>query len=360
MVMVQTSPKKMAATKSMKQASGRTDEDGRYEIDNLQPGEYGLAVVKMAAMMPKPVFEVDIELTNNDLEKNIELPEGGIAGKVMDAETRQPIEGAKVTLEQRRPKNIQNAAMSKLGMFAGGGESTDSEGKYSFSIVEDGAYFVVASKEGYSPQGLTADVGNSRGPSDLDFSLSRGETLFGQVTGSNPSLPVKQIFLSARDSSGRVVYSKKLTLTEAGEYETTGLSPGEYTISVDAKGYASAEKKVRIRAGADNRADFVMTAGGTLIIRTVDDRGNPVPGAQAEIMDEQGNFFLGFFPDLNDLMSMGFEELLREDGVSTNPNLPEGKYRVKVSAVGYEDELVNVAVHEGQETDRTVSLREAR
>jgi len=359
-VMVQTSPKKMAATKSMKQASGRTDEDGRYEIDNLQPGEYGLAVVKMAAMMPKPVFEVDIELTNNDLEKNIELPEGGIAGKVMDAETRQPIEGAKVTLEQRRPKNIQNAAMSKLGMFAGGGESTDSEGKYSFSIVEDGAYFVVASKEGYSPQGLTADVGNSRGPSDLDFSLSRGETLFGQVTGSNPSLPVKQIFLSARDSSGRVVYSKKLTLTEAGEYETTGLSPGEYTISVDAKGYASAEKKVRIRAGADNRADFVMTAGGTLIIRTVDDRGNPVPGAQAEIMDEQGNFFLGFFPDLNDLMSMGFEELLREDGVSTNPNLPEGKYRVKVSAVGYEDELVNVAVHEGQETDRTVSLREAR
>ena len=361
MVMVQTSPKNMAFTKGMKQASGKTGEDGRYEIDNLQPGEYGLAVVKMVAMMmPKPVFEMDIELTNNDLEKNIELPEGGISGRVVDADTRQPIEGAKVTLEPGQAKNIQSAAMSKLGMFAGGGESTDSEGNYSFSIVEDGAYFVVASKEGYSPQGLTAEVRNSRGPSDLDFSLSAGETLFGQVTGSDPSQPVKQIFLSAKDSAGRPVYSKRLTLTEGGEYEATGLSPGECIISVDAKGYASATQKVRIRAGADNRADFVLTAGGTLIIRTVDDRGNPVPGAQAEILDEQGNFFLGFFPDLKDLMSMGFEELLREDGVSTNRNLPWGKYRVKVSALGYEDEFVNVSVRDGEETDQTVTLRKSK
>jgi len=129
---------------------------------------------------------------------------------------------------------------------------------------------------------------------------------------------------------------------------------------VDARGYASATQKVRIRAGADNRADFVLTAGGTLIIRTVDDRGDPVRGAQPEIMDEQGNFFLGFFPDLQDLMTMGFEEILRKDGVSTNRNLPGGKYRVKVSALGYEDEFVNVTVRDGEETEETVPLRESK
>ncbi len=360
MVMVQTSSKNIAFTKSMKQASGRTAEDGRYEIDNLQPGEYGLAVVKMAAMIPKPVFEMDIELTNNDLEKNIELPEGGLSGRVVDAETRKPIEGAKVTLEQKQAKDIQSAAMSKLGMFAGGGESTDSEGNYSFSIVEDGAYYVVASKEGYAPQGLTAEVRNSRGPSDLDFSLSAGATLYGQVTGSDPSQPVKQAFLSAKDSSGRLVYSKRLTLSETGDYETTGLAAGDYTVSMDAKGYASASQKVTIRSGADNRADFVMTAGGTLIIRVVDDRGRTVQGPQVETLDEQGNYFLGFFPDLKELMSMGFEEIVREDGVSRSPNLPAGKYRVKVNALGYEEELVNATIREGEETDLTVTLRESR
>lgn len=359
-VSIQTSLKSISFTKSQRLASDKTDEDGRYEIEDVQPGQYSLGVMKVVAMMPRPLFETQIDLTDGDVERNIELPEGGISGQVVDAETRKPIEGAKLTLEQKQAKNIQIAAMSKLGMFMGGSESTDSEGNYSFSIVEDGAYFVVASKEGYAPQALTAEVQNSRGPSDLDFSLSAGATLYGQVTGSDPSRPVKQAFLSAKDSSGRLVYSKRLTLSETGDYETTGLAAGDYTMSVDAKGYASASQKVTIRSGADNRADFLLTAGGTLIVRTVDDRGNAVPGAQAEIMDDQGNFFLGFFPDLKDLMTMGFEEILREDGVSTTRNLPEGKYRVKVNALGYDDEFVNATVREGEETDMTVTLQESR
>jgi uncharacterized GH25 family protein len=360
MIMVQSSGKTIAATKTTSQASDRTDEDGRYEIDNLQLGEYSLGVTKMDGMMPTPLFQMEITLTDNDLEKNIELPEGGISGKVVDAETRKPIEGAKVTLERTEAKDIQSAAMSKLGMFVGGGENTDSEGKYTLSIVEDGAYYVVASKEGYAPQALTATVRNSKGPSDLDFSLSSGESLSGQVTGSDPDQPIKQIFLTARDSEGRRAYSKTIALSEGGQYKVEGLTPGEYVISVDAWGYASAGKKVTVRAGAENRADFALTAGGTLIIKAVDERGNPVQGPQIELMDEQGNFFLGFFPDLNELMNVGFEEALREDGVVPTRNLPEGKYRVKVGAWGYEDEFVNVAVREGEETTETVTLRKTR
>ncbi|NQT81480.1 sigma-70 family RNA polymerase sigma factor [bacterium] len=360
MVAIGFSPKTTAATKSQSQASDRTDEDGRYEMDNLQPGEYSLGVMKMAGMMPTPLFETEIDLTDTDLEKDIELPEGGISGKVVDAETRKPIEGARVALEQTEAKDIQSAAMSKLGMFVGGGENTDSEGKYSLSIVEDGAYYVVASKEGYAPQALTTEVRNSRGPSDLDFSLSSGATLFGQVAGSDPERRVKQIFLSANDADGRRVYSKKIGLSEEGVYEATGLAPGEYVISVDATGYASASRKVTVRSGSDNRADFVMSAGGTLIIKAVDERGNPVRGPQVEIMDEQGNFFMGFFPDLQELMNMGFEAIAREDGLHVSRNMPDGKYRVKVGALGYEDEFANVTVREGEETEETVTLRKSR
>ncbi len=359
-VAVQTSPKRIALDKQQVQAMDRTDEDGRYEIANLQPGEYSLGAMKIAGMMPKPLYSADIVLSDSDLEKNIELPEGGVSGEVRDARTRQPIEGAKVTLEETNAEDIQTAALAKIGMFGGGGETTDAEGKFSFSIVEDGDYSVVASKEGYAPQALAASVRNSRGPSDLDFSLKAGETLSGRVTGSTPSIPIKQIYLTAKDDGGRVVYGNKLKLTEQGEYETAGLAPGEYTVSVDATGYASASQKVRIRSGADNQADFTLTAGGTLIIRGTDDRGQPIPGMQAEIMDEQGGYFLGFFPDLQELMTMGFEEIMRQDGVSVSRNLPEGKYRAKVSAIGYEEEWVDVVVREGQETDRTVTLQKSR
>ncbi len=359
-VTVENSPKSMAATKTLRGASDKTDEDGRYEIDNLQPGEYGLAVTNIGAIMPKPLFETEIELTDTDLEKNIELPEGGISGKVMDAETRKPIEGAKVGLEQTRPKGMPEAWLSKAGFFTGGGESTDAEGKYTISMVEDGSYYVVASKEGYAPQALTTEVRNSRGPSDLDFSLSSGATLSGQVTGSDPQRRVKQIFLCANDADGRRVYSKKIGLSEERAYEASGLAPGEHVVSVDAPGYASTSKKVTIRSGSDNRADFELTAGGTLIIKAVDEKGNPVQGPEIELMDEQGNYFLGFFPDFKELMNSVYEAISREDGLDVSPNIPGGKYRVKVGAWGYEDEMVNVTIREGQATDQTVVLTKSR
>jgi len=359
-VAIGTSSKAIAATKTTSQASDTTDEDGRYEMDNLQPGEYSLAVMKMVGMMPTPLFQMEFTLTDNDLEKNIELPDGGISGKVVDAQTRKPIEGARIALERTEAKDIQTAAISKLDFFTGGGESTDSEGKYTISMVEDGSYCVVASKESYAPQALTTEVRNSRGPSDLDFSLSSGATLFGQVTGSDPQRRVKQIFLSANDADGRRVYSKKISLSEEGAYEAGGLAPGEYVVSVDATGYAPASKKVTIRSGSDNRADFELTAGGTLIIKAVDERGNPVRGPRVEMMDEQGNFFLRFFFDLREVMNVGFETIFREDGLHVSPNIPEGKYRVKVGALGYEDELVNVTVREGEQTEQTVTLRKSR
>ena len=356
-VSIQSSPSTMMATKSTKSASVETKADGNYEIQNVVPGQYGLTVMKLVGTSPTRLFETELEVGDSDLEKNIELPTGQITGKVMDAETRQPIEGAKVTQEPSRSRSAQEAFMSKLALYVGGAESTNAEGKYAFDVVSDGVYFLVASKDGYAPQALTAEVRGSQGESNLDFSLSKGAALSGQVTGSDASRPVRQIHLSARDSAGRAVYSKTLTLSETGEYQAAGLMPGEYTVSVDARGYASAMKRVRVAAAAENRADFVLTTGGTLVTRVVDERGRPIPGAYTEIMDEQDNFFLGIFPDLKELMNIGFESVSRGDGVDISKNIPEGKYKVKVSALGYQDEFVSVSVRDGEQTEQSVTLK---
>jgi protocatechuate 3,4-dioxygenase beta subunit len=360
MIMAQTSQKAMTVTRTQKQASDQTDEDGNYEIDNLQPGEYRLIALRIASAMPRPLFETNVTVAAKDLEKDIELPEGGLSGKVVDAETRRPIEGAQVSAQEIKGGDAETAMMAKLGLSGLGGETTDAEGKYTLSTLEDGEYAVVASKDGYASLGLSAEVRNSRGPSDLDFSLSKGETLTGEVEGSDPSTPIKMIFLSVKDSGGRSVYSKRLTLSASGEYQAESLPTGECEVSVDAKGYASAKKTVRISAGSDNRADFVLTAGGTLIIKAVDDRGDPVQGAQSELKDDQGNLFLGLYPDLQELMNMGFEAIMREDGVSISEHIPEGAYQVTVTAFGYDDAHVNVSIREGQGAEETVTLRKKK
>jgi uncharacterized membrane protein len=119
-------------------------------------------------------------------------------------------------------------------------------------------------------------------------------------------------------------------------------------------------KGVKVSSGAENRADFVLTSGGTLVTRVVDERGRPIPGAYTEIMDEQDNFFMGIFPDLKDMMNIGFEAASRVDGVDISKNIPEGKYKVKVSAYGYQDEVVNVTVRDGEQTEQSVTLRKSR
>ncbi len=342
-IVLMSSSKASAATKSYVRASGETDPNGDYEIGDLKPGEYRLMVMN-------PRIETQVTLADADVEKNIELPEGGISGKVLDAETGKPLEGVKVGLQPRRARDFREAQSLKWGYYRRS-DTTDSEGRYDFSVVEDGPYFVVASKEGYSPQAVAADVQDSQGPSDLDLLLSRGTTLHGRVTGSDPSRPVQEIFLSARDFNGVIVYSKNMNLTPEGEYETAALSPGEYTVSVEAKGYASATKKVSIVAGADNRADFVLPAGGTLIVKATDDRGSPVPGVQTKVLDEKGHYWSAFF---------SAAEGTGREGVSVTPHISEGRYRVEVGALGYEDESLNVTIREGDTTDLTVRLRKSR
>lgn len=357
---VQSSTKATAATKSQRQGTDTTDENGDYEIANLQPGEYSLGAIRIVSMMPAPLCSMEITIGDNDLKKDIELPEGGISGKVVDAENRKPIEGATLTLEGTKATDIQQAAIAKLGLAMGGSATTDAEGKYAFSIVEDGTYHVIAKKDGYAPQSLTATVRNARGPSDLDFSLSTGETLSGRVTFSDPSRQPKEIHLSAKRTGGGTVYGQRLSLNEDGEYTATGLAPGEYAVSVDAIGYASGSQKVTIRSGGGNRANFALTAGGTIVIEVVDERGQPISGPTVELLDEQGAFYLGFFPDLKELMNMGFEAVARTDGLDISRNVSPGNYRAKVGALGYEDETVNVTVREGEETREKVELRKIR
>ncbi len=338
-IVLRSSPRTIAARRSQVTASDHTDPEGCYEIGNLKPGEYVLLVSNAA-------FREKVMLVDEDVEKNIQIPEGSIAGRVLDAETGRAIEGAKVGLQRRQARDFREAWSFKRGYRRS--DRTDPEGRYQFSAVEDGEYFLVASREGCAPQGATAEVQNSEGPSDLDILMSKGTTLRGRVTGMDSSQPIREIFLSAKDSNGAMVYSKKINLTPGGEYETGALSPDEYTISVEAKGHAPATKNVRLIGGSDNRADFVLGTGGTLIVRAVDRRGILVPGARANVVDETGNFWLTFFPQT---------ELTREEGVTTVPNISEGRYRVEIGVLGYDDESLDVAIGEGDTTDETVRLR---
>src|SRR5260370_2867278 len=72
-----------------------TDPDGRYRIEGLERGSYEVIVLAGGARAAPGRKQVSLDADN---ELNIELPAGGIHGRVLASEDGSPIPGALVTL----------------------------------------------------------------------------------------------------------------------------------------------------------------------------------------------------------------------------------------------------------------------
>ena len=124
------------------------------------------------------------------------------------------------------------------------------------------------------------------------------------------------------------------------------LPPGKYTISVQAAGYLSQQKKIRVKSGRESRADFQLALdrkeessiqAGTFTGTVTDRGGRPL----AAVLSFPGSGITA---------------------VSTNPetgtfrkDLPPGKYRVSVRAQGYKPRAKKVKI--AAEKEKRLSFR---
>lgn len=116
----------------------RTDERGHYLIRGLKPGTYQLKAA--ARHYVREPFPRPVPVRSGQTAENVNFAlqpkprRGGIAGRVLEARTNQPIAGATVVAQCE---------------FGGGRAVTDRRGYYYIARLAPGRYEVSAMKRGY-------------------------------------------------------------------------------------------------------------------------------------------------------------------------------------------------------------------
>ena len=217
-----------------------------------------------------------------------------VGGVIVDAGGK-PVEGVTIqpSIEfKKRPGLVQQ-------MGSGAKARTDAAGRWHFDCVPASMaeVFVEINHPGSMPlrRALTrAEFGIERGREPTGkIVLERGLTVTGKVT-DDADQPI----------AGALVRTKFLNdIREArtgpdGVYHLAGCEPRSTRIVVSAKGRATDMKELNIEPGM-GPVDFAMKPGGTVRIRVLDERGNPVPRTRIFFQRWRGMFKYFEFDHVN-------------------------------------------------------------
>lgn len=351
-----------------------TDAHGHYVIENLRPGTYHLEATAPGHKRGHEETEVKSGLRSEvdfSLEPEVINPPGGIAGLVEDAETSQPIAGARVYFmrvpddpiehddRQEGSTSLPTATPIPAPQFV----TTGPDGLYHIDGLPPGHYHLYATKDGYSPQGQFVEV-HSGMVTIANFSLHpRPDThgsVFGRVIDAVTSMPlVGAHVVVAHDGDmtdgpslpPAVVLGEALTGPN-GEYEIPGIPAGEVVVFASHDGYRTGRHEAEVHAGQETRVNFALQPipirpKGT-IVGTVFDARTTTPLAQAMVTlnpDDESAFELSNPPDHHRYA------LTDQNGQYAFPDIPVGSYEVTAAKDGYHRAEKHAHVLDGQTTE---------
>jgi protocatechuate 3,4-dioxygenase beta subunit len=187
----------------------QTDSEGRYEIPGLKPGKHDVSVSNASRR-----FRTSYIVTGSDTF-DIDAKGSALRGRVIDAQSGDPIAGALINLQSVDARNVSTDA---------GGMLSDAGGTFSFDDVAEGQYRVSAQKDKYSIR--IVDVTVPGDTSAIDVKLAKLDGLRFRVVDARDgsALPAG---LLALDAAGLVAYR--------GNFEPDGEAP--FVIPVSAGTY---------------------------------------------------------------------------------------------------------------------------
>jgi len=331
-----------------------TDEKGAYKINALPKGTY--AISANAAGFKSEFYKDKRDLFSADHiavqeEQNVEgidltLAMGSaISGKVIDAESKEPVAKALVSIHvlinsSNRPRVLFNV-------------STNERGEYTAS-VPPGFYVVSAEARGFHKEffeeqrdfvkAKPVQVFEDKHTTDINFTMDKLASLTGRVTDAASGEPLAGAIVTAfqEHSLTDALISKDVLrlpfvakTDENGNYKMEGVRSGKYFVTAVARGYLPEfwKEATNLReaqpvevpeSGNVEGIDFTLGQGGVIagmVISAVDQK--PLAGALVQI-------FLN--TDATAPIARGVSG---RDGKYAIEGLPTGEYIAFASAEGF-------------------------
>ncbi|MEM7231087.1 MAG: carboxypeptidase-like regulatory domain-containing protein [Planctomycetota bacterium] len=212
---------------------GVKDEEGRFSLD-LPSGSYELDVRADGFVRTA----LKIQVAAGQIREGVEilLPEGfKVAGRVISAETQQPVPGARITLfraaadgssEGGRDGSIASSTARPIGRP----ERSRDDGSFSFPEMDAGSYEIVVRHGSFTTFRRVVDLTADGLQGGLTLELDPGETLRGRISGRSGSLQ-GSVTIRVRGADGT---TRSARTSDSGEYTLSGLVVGTYSVSVSA------------------------------------------------------------------------------------------------------------------------------
>lgn len=253
-----------------------TDADGRFEIDGLARDKYRLGIFKHEELIQRTVI-VDAPGT-----VDVALPPAGLLrGRVVDAETREPVRDFILTIEPLDAAE-ESSPYGIPGMQRG--ESTP-DGTFTATMTT-GPYRVGASSNGYTASAPVEVRITEREPAEVEIALDRGVILSGRVTDES-GVPIAEadVFVLGDELGQRRKRSAtrggaapgNARTADDGTFTISGIEPGTVVMTVRREGFVPYRKALQLDSPAS--LDVQLSRGLTLE-GVVTRGGKPLEGVQ--------------------------------------------------------------------------------
>ena len=198
-----------------------------------------------------------------------------ISGRIMRNGT--PMANVQVTFSPRAATSQTSASTS-----------TDTNGHYEVSSLDDGTYAVVVMD--MSRLSLFSTQHDVHGSDTFDITLTT-VTLHGRVIDSTDSHPLSGATVDLRQAGGQTVGLGSSASTDAnGGFTLENLTAGTYQLIADKEGYGHDARQLTIGNSAPDDVQFQLSASDGITIQAVDARDNtPLTVNVVRVVDSQGN-----------------------------------------------------------------------
>jgi protocatechuate 3,4-dioxygenase beta subunit len=331
-----------AARERQNWSSDTSGRDGSFELLGLKPASYKLETSSDHGVAPQDGLRVDVA-AGATIERDLVLDDGGtLKGTVVDPAGR-PVSGVSVRAR---------ATAAMTSSFGSGDHKSDDSGAFQLDSLRPGEYRVTAQrnwtplrKPGSTDDAKQGEKAIVRANQTAVVKLvveSQNGTIRGTVVDAEGK-PVSDAFVSAAresDAAGaqrtsvqatRWSWDDKPVLTTVdGTFTLDGLSPATYTVRAYRKGGGEA---VAERVAIGSTAKLQIKATGT-----IEGVARRPGGAPAELTLKVSDAATGFSRT---------EKFYKTDGRFVVRDLPEGNFKLTVSAEGAQKQI-ELALAEGE------------
>jgi len=232
-------------------ANARSDEQGEFRLEGLEPGEYSLMVRALGyqATTQQVQLPADGELQplTIAIKKGIE-----IRGRVVDA-SGQPLPGVQVNA-QAGDTEISN----RMRMASFGSARSGPDGAFLIQGLGTGKHEVRARTE----DGASARVLAEAGAQDVVLRLERPGTVQGRVRAPEGA---DVAGLRLRIFGGESSYNGDTRTDEGGAGARGQVPPGSYYLMVEARAVAGRSQEVKVESGRTTTVEVVLERTGTVV-----------------------------------------------------------------------------------------------